>query len=258
MPNPTPLSLARPFVAVITGSTNGIGRAVAQALAAAGADVVINGRAASVRARIALAALEAEGVRAHFIAADVAKADEVERLAAEAWAWQGRVDLWVNNAGADILSGGRFKLGWQEKLDRLIAVDLWGTVQCCHWAGERMQAQGFGQIINIGWDQAERGGVTTASGQMFSLVKGGIMAYSRSLAAALAPQVRVNCVAPGWIETAWGEEVSRSRYEKVREQVPLRRWGTPADIAGAILWLASPQASYITGQTIAVNGGAVT
>ncbi|MCO6451974.1 MAG: SDR family oxidoreductase [Caldilineales bacterium] len=251
-------TLPRPFISVITGSTTGIGRAIAQTLAAAGSDVIINGRSASTRSQIAVAAVEALGVQAHFIAADVADAEGAARLVREAWDWQGRVDLWVNNAGADILSEGRFRLDAEEKLARLIEVDLWGTVRCSRLAGARMQAQGFGQIINIGWDQAEHGGVRSESGQMFSLVKGGIMAYTRSLAKAMAPNVRANCVAPGWIETAWGEEVSRERYERIRQQVPMQRWGTPEDIAGAILWLASPAAAYITGQTIAVNGGEVT
>ena len=118
-----------------------------------------------------------------------------------------------------------------------------------------MKRQGFGQIINIGWDQAERGGVSSMSGQLFSLIKGGIMAYTRALAKALAPTVRVNCVAPGWIETEWGERISPRLYEYTKNQIPLGRWGTPEDIANAIVWLASPATNYTTGQTIYVNGG---
>lgn len=252
---PAPIQLPKPYVAVISGSSHGIGRATALALAAAGADVVINSRQVNTRAQLAVAAAEAQGVRALHIAADVSQAEAAASLVEQAWQWQGRVDLWVNNAGADVLSQGRYRLNWEEKLAPLLATDLWGTVRCCELAGSRMLAQGSGQIVNIGWDQAERGSVASTTGQLFSLVKGGVMAYTRALARACAPKVRANCVAPGWIETDWGEEVSRSRYERIREQIPLQRWGRPEDVAQAILWLASPASAYLSGQTIYVNGG---
>lgn len=243
------------LVAVVTGGTRGIGQATALALAAAGANVIINSREADVRGRVVLAQLAALGAQGSHIPADVSVADDVAHLVEAAWAWQGHVDLWVNNAGADILSGGRYRLNWRQKLEQLLAVDVWGTVTCSEVVGERMVQQGEGHIINIGWDQAEVGAEMTASGRLFALAKGGIMDYTRALARALAPAVRVNCVAPGWIETAWGEEVSSARKERIRQQIPLLRWGTPDDIAQAILWLASPAASYITGQTLRINGG---
>ena len=242
-------------VALVTGSTRGIGRATALALAKAGADVIVNGRHAGPRADITRAAIEAQGVQALYIPADVSRAEDVVRLMETAWAWQDRVDVWVNNAGADVLSGPSWRQPWEERLEALLATDIWGTVRCSQLAGERMVAQGSGHIINIGWDQAERGGVSTMSGQLFSLVKGGIMSYTRALALALAPDVRVNCVAPGWIETNWGEAVSEGLYRQIEAQIPLQRWGTPEDVANAIVWLASAEASYLTGQTIYVNGG---
>ena len=205
--------------------------------------------------RIVLAAVEALGVNAIHIPTDVSDPEALASLVQRAWDWQGQVDLWVNNAGADVLSGPKWREPWEERLEQLVATDLWGAVRASQWAGEKMQRQGFGQIINIGWDQAERGGVSTSSGQLFSLVKGGVMAYTRSLAKALAPSVRVNCVAPGWIETEWGERISTRLYENTKNRIPLGRWGTPNDVANTIVWLASPEASYITGHTIYVNGG---
>lgn len=244
-------------VVVVTGSTRGIGRAIVLALAAAGANVIVHSRTASERSAIVLAHAEALGVQAHVLYADISVETEVTNLVDDAWTWHGYVDLWVNNAGADILSGGRYQLGWQGKLQQLLQVDVQGTVFCSELVAARMLEQGWGHIINVGWDQAEVGGTTTASGRLFSLAKGGIMAYTRALARALAPRVRVNCVAPGWIETAWGQEVSQARKERIRQGIPLQRWGSPADVAEVVVWLASPAASYITGQTIRVNGGVV-
>ena len=249
------LVLPRPFVAVITGASAGIGRATALALAAAGADVVLNSRRGDERALLARMAVEAQGADALYIPADVGDVGDLVRLMEQAWAWKGRVDLWVNNAGADVMSQGRYRWSWERKLQALLATDVWGTVRASEWVGERMKQAGRGQIINLGWDQAEPGRVSSESGRMYGLVKAGIMAYTRALARALAPEVRVNCVAPGWIETGWGENVSRERYEAIRSRIPLARWGRPEDVANAILWLASPAADYITGQTILVNGG---
>jgi 3-oxoacyl-[acyl-carrier protein] reductase len=96
-----------------------------------------------------------------------------------------------------------------------------------------------------------------ANPELFSAVKGGVLAYSRSLARALAPSVRVNVLSPGWIETAFGEQADPEWRRSVAESTPLKRWGTPADVAAAAVYLASPAAAFITGQTINVNGGLV-
>ncbi len=95
------------------------------------------------------------------------------------------------------------------------------------------------------------------SGQLFAAVKAAVMAFSRSLAKSLAPTVRVNCVAPGWIRTAWGEHASPIWQERVMEETPLKRWGEPQDIADTVAFLVSQQASFLTGQTLMVNGGVV-
>jgi NAD(P)-dependent dehydrogenase (short-subunit alcohol dehydrogenase family) len=95
------------------------------------------------------------------------------------------------------------------------------------------------------------------SGQLFAAVKGAVMCFTRSLALTLAPEVRVNCLAPGWIRTAWGETAPEAWQERVRRETPLGIWGLPEDVANAAVWLASSAASFVTGQTIRVNGGAV-
>ncbi len=95
------------------------------------------------------------------------------------------------------------------------------------------------------------------SGELFATVKAAVMGFTRSLALSLAPEVRVNCLAPGWIKTAWGEKASQAWQERVQRETPLQRWGTPADVAQTALWLASPAAAFVTGQVVRVNGGAV-
>jgi 3-oxoacyl-[acyl-carrier protein] reductase len=122
--------------------------------------------------------------------------------------------------------------------------------------GRRMKARGRGVILNMGWDQAETG-MEGDSGQLFGATKAAVMAFTKSLALSLAPEVRVNCLAPGWIRTAWGDQASAKWQERVRRETPLGRWGTPHDVARAARWLASPKAGFITGQVVRINGGAV-
>ncbi|HSN76381.1 MAG TPA: SDR family oxidoreductase [Anaerolineae bacterium] len=241
---------------VITGSTSGIGRTVALAFARAGATVLVHGRNAEAAAEVA-AVIATLGRRAPVVLADLADHAQIERLVDDAWAALGRVDLWINNAGADVLTGGALHQPFAERLQRLLDVDLRATLLCSHLVGHRMLAQGGGQIINVGWDQALNGGVGTESGQLFAAAKAGVVGFSKALARGLAPTVRVNVIAPGWIETAWGETVNRDLYERLRRQTPLQRWGTPDDVAAAVLYLASPAAGFLTGQVLMVNGGTV-
>jgi 3-oxoacyl-[acyl-carrier protein] reductase len=119
-----------------------------------------------------------------------------------------------------------------------------------------MKRRGRGVILNMGWDQAETG-MEGDSGQLFAATKAAVMAFTRCLALSLAPEVRVNCLAPGWIRTAWGEKASDIWQARVLRETPLARWGTPDDVAHAACWLASPAAQFITGQIVRINGGAV-
>ena len=111
-------------------------------------------------------------------------------------------------------------------------------------------------MLTIGWDQADRG-MEGNSGELFSATKNAVMGFSRSLALSLAPHVRVNCIAPGWIKTAWGEIASDAWQQRVLRETPLKRWGIPEDIAKAARFLCSGDASFITGQVVNVNGGAI-
>jgi len=110
--------------------------------------------------------------------------------------------------------------------------------------------------VTMGWDQAETG-MEGDSGELFAATKGAILAFTRSLALSLAPAVRVNALAPGWIKTAWGERSSQTWHDRVLKETPLARWGTPEDVAEVARFLVSPASEFITGQIIRVNGGSV-
>jgi 3-oxoacyl-[acyl-carrier protein] reductase len=113
-----------------------------------------------------------------------------------------------------------------------------------------------GAILNMGWDHVGTG-MAGADPQLFAAVKGGVLAFSKSLARALAPDVRVNVLCPGWIETGFAEQADRDFYRSVAHNTPLGRWGRPQDVASAALYLASPEAAFVTGQAMNVNGGVV-
>jgi 2-amino-4-hydroxy-6-hydroxymethyldihydropteridine diphosphokinase len=241
--------------ALVTGSTSGIGRAIAETLALAGADVIVHGRRSRPIAEALAARLTESGVRSRAILADVSRREQRAMLVEAAWA-EGAIDIWINNAGADTLTGDAASWSFERKLEALWSIDVQGTMFLARDVGARMKERGRGVIINIGWDQAETG-MEGDSAQLFSTAKGAVMAFTRSLALSLSPEVRVNCIAPGWIQTAWGEHASSTWQERVLRETPLRRWGRPEDVAAACRWLVSPAASYITGQIIRVNGGAV-
>ncbi len=242
--------------AVVTGSSSGIGRAIAIELGRAGADVVVHTRSSLSAAEQTAREIRQQGRESPVIMADLSDREQLSRFAEAGWNALGGCDIWVNNAGVDLLTGADAKLDYLAKLARLLAVDVTATVSLSKIIGERMRAGGGGCILNIGWDQSDRG-MAGDSGELFATAKNAIMGFTRSLAVSLAPEVRVNCIAPGWIRTAWGEEASEYWQDRVMEETPLKRWGTPEDIAHAARFLASPQAVYITGQVININGGAV-
>jgi 3-oxoacyl-[acyl-carrier protein] reductase len=240
--------------ALVTGATSGIGTAIALELASAGADVIVHGRRQDAAQKV-VQHITAHHVQGHFLLADLRSPKVCETLAAAAWE-QGPVHIWINNAGADTLTGAAAHWPFEKKLRGLLDVDVTATVLLAREAGRRMKAQGHGVILNMGWDQAETG-MEGDSGQLFGAAKAAVMAFSKSLALTLAPEVRVNCLAPGWIRTAWGENASEAWQERVRRETPLGRWGTPEDVARAARWLVSPAAAFITGQVIRINGGVV-
>jgi 3-oxoacyl-[acyl-carrier protein] reductase len=243
---------------VVTGASSGIGRAIATAFAAAGARVGI-GFCRSFDAAQALAGELGRGRVGdgghHLLQADLSTLEGCTKIVNDAFGALGHVDVWVNNAGADVLTGEARSWPDERKLEMLIDVDLKATIRCSRLVAERMRSGGC--IVNIGWDHATIDGMAGANPELFAAVKGGVLGFSKSFARSVAPDIRVNVLCPGWVETAYGAGVDRTFYAKVAAATPLGRWGQPEDLAGAAVWLASPAAAFVTGQAINVNGGTV-
>jgi len=251
---------ARPLAGravLVTGASSGIGRAIAVAVARAGADVALTYRSNDSGAREVEREIRALGRRAVVIQFDLTNDRSVSALGPAAREAIGRLDVWVNNAGADILTGSGALLSDVEKLDLLLAADLRGTILASWHAAEMLGAQeGGGVIINMSWDHVLTG-MAGLNPQLHAAAKGAVLAFSKSLARSVAPRVRVNVLAPGWIETSFGAGLDEGVRLAVAESTPLKRWGTPDDVAGAAVFLASPAAAFLTGQTILVGGGVV-
>ena len=238
--------------AVVTGASSGIGRAIAIALATPGADVVVHARANRDGAEETARAIRELGRDALVTMHDLRDPDEHDALIDAAWGWR-PIDIWINNAGADVLTGVAATASFEEKLDMLLAVDVVATIRLARAAGERMTERG-GVILNMGWDQAATG-MAGDSGEMFAATKGAIAAFTKSLAKSLAPNVRVLCLAPGWIRTQWGEQASDAWRECAESESLVGRWGTPEDVARVARFLVSDGAAFVNGQVVNIDGG---
>lgn len=243
--------------AFVTGSSRGIGRATAIELARRGWNVGVHYWKSEQGAAETQANIEALGRRSFLLKANLREPVSAGPLVAEAWMKANGLDAWVHIAGADVLTGEAAHLSYEQKLEETMRVDLVGTILACRSVGKRMAARGSGSIITIGWDQAATG-MEGDTGEIFAAVKGGIASFTRSLAKSLAPNVRINCIAPGWIKTAWGEGASKVWHDRVQRETPLKRWGSPDDVARAVAFLVSDDSNFLTGQTLNVNGGVVT
>lgn len=240
-------------VAIVTGSSSGIGRGIAHRLAGEGCGVVVNGIDPAGVERVCgeLAALDGAG-RVTGVAADVSRPEQVDELF-QAWRREfDRLDILVNNAG--IWQKTPFHKMPREEWDRVLAVHLGGFFNCSRRAAEIMVGQGFGCIISMSSISDSRAHEHAAA---YDAAKGAILAGSRAMAVDLgAYGVRVNCVSPGPIVVeSWEAFTTPDARREMARQVPLGRVGEPADVAGVVAFLASDDASYITGQTVYVDGG---
>jgi 3-oxoacyl-[acyl-carrier protein] reductase len=253
-------SIAAPLagrVVLVTGASSGIGRAIAVGAAQAGADVALTYKSNVAGARDTESQVRALGRHVATFQLDIADESAIARIGPAVRDGFGRLDVWVNNAGADILTGPGASLSDLQKMDLLLSVDLRGTIVGSWRAAEILAAQpDGGVIINMSWDHVLTGMAGT-NPQLFAAVKGGVLAFSKSLARSVAPRVRVNVLAPGWIETSFAADLHSDRHAAVAQSTPLARWGTPDDVAGAAVFLASPAAAFMTGQMLLVGGGVV-
>ena len=240
--------------AVVTGSSSGIGRATALELAQAGASVIVHAGRSQAAANDVAELIRSRGGESQVIMADLSDQAQHENLVEQAWSWKGSVDIWFNNAGADVLTGEKARWSFEQKASLLWQVDVLAAMRLSRLVGARMKTRGSGTIVNTGWDQVEQG-MAGDSGELFAAIKGAVMAFTKSLAQSLGPEVRVNGIAPGWIRTAWGEGASEAWQARAKRECLLERWGEPEDVARAVRFLASPAAGFISGQILNVNGG---
>ncbi len=243
-------------IVLVTGASSGIGRAIALRCARAGADLAITYRTNQSGAEATAQEIRVLGRRAEVIRTDISRPEDIAALVQRLKETFGIIDVWINNAGADILTGESGRLSRIEKLDLVLSVDLRGTILASWAAVDLMRAQGGGAIINMAWDHVSLG-MKGENPALYSAAKGGVASFSKSLARDVAPEIRVNILAPGFIETAFGEAAHTKFRQQVAEMTPLGRWGTPDDVAAAAVFLASDDAAFLTGQTIMVNGGVV-
>jgi len=239
---------------VVTGAGRGIGRALALAFAGQGATMLVHYGHAQQEAEEVVRQINAMGGRAMLAQADLSHPQEAYQLVSQAHALLGPIDVWINNAGASANSAETLGLSEEERFERVMAIDVMGTWCCCRAVAEYMTAGGC--ILNLGWDHAIDGAAGFVN-QLYAVSKGAVISMTRGFASTLAPRIRVNCIAPGWVENDWSLSRPASFRKKVEQKIPLGRWGTPADIVAAALFLASPSASFITGQVFIVDGGEV-
>jgi 2-hydroxycyclohexanecarboxyl-CoA dehydrogenase len=240
-------------VAMVTGAGRGIGAAIAQRLAASGAAVAL----CDVDAELAHATAEglrADGARVQGFPIDVASGDSVAQAVDAIGAALGPIDVLVNNAGIDVIA--LFLETDETTWDRLWSVNLKGVLHCCKRVLPGMIERGFGRIVNLASDA---GRVGSSGEAVYSATKGGVIALTKALAREMARHgITVNCVAPGPTDTALLAQVaaySEKLHAGLARAIPLGRIGRPEDVAGAVAFLASGDAAYITGQTLSVSGG---
>lgn len=239
--------------ALVTGASRGIGRAVAVALAAAGAKVAVNYAGNDAAAEETKAAIEAVGGVAVLVKADIASSEEVEGMVGQTIEAFGRIDILVNNAG--ITRDGLLMRMKDEDFDAVINTNLKGVYYATKAVTKFMMKNRYGRIINM----ASVVGLTGNAGQAnYAAAKAGVIGFSKTVARELAPRgITCNMVAPGLIATDMTKDLPEKAREAMMASIPLGRAGQPEDVAQAVLFLASDNASYITGQVINVDGGMV-
>jgi 3-oxoacyl-[acyl-carrier protein] reductase len=237
-------------VAIVTGAAQGIGRAIAETLAEAGADIVV-ADLDPTRSKDTVAAVEKAGRKALNLKVNVADANDAKAMADQVFKDWGKIDILVNNAG--ITRDGLLLRMKEEDWNVVLQVNLNGTFHCTKAVLQPMTKQRYGRIVNIASIVGTMGNVGQAN---YAASKAAVIGFTKTVAREYASRnVTVNAVAPGFIDTAMTQGLTAEVKETLQKQIPLARLGTPADIANAVRFLVSDDAAYITGHVLHVNGG---
>ncbi len=240
-------------VALVTGGSRGIGRGIALELAKRGATVIVNYNASADAAQEIVQTIESAGGKALAVQADVSLLADADRLVKTAIDTYGKIDILINNAG--VTRDNLIALMREEDWDTVINTNLKSAWNCSKAVSRAMMRKRYGRIVNI----TSVSGIAGNGGQSnYSASKAGLIGLTKSLARELAPrQITVNAVAPGFVGTDLTSGLPPNILEQVNKSIPLERWGTVEDVAYAVAYLASDEASYITGQVLSVDGGLV-
>lgn len=250
---PFPRSLLRDRVAIVTGASRGIGRAAAVRLAEAGARVVINYLQRDDAADETITELKELGAQWLLVKGDIADFDVARATVAKTIAAFGRLDVLVANAG--IWEGAPIENMPEELWDRVLDANLKGTFTACRAVVPEMKQANSGSIVIVSSTAGQRG---EAGYSNYAASKGGQISFAKSLATELAPHIRVNCVAPGWVDTELNAPVFNNGHkEEIAQSIPLRRIASADDVASPIVFLASDWSRHISGEVLNVNGAAV-
>jgi len=239
-------------VAIVTGGSRGIGRAIAERFAAEGAKVVVNHVSGSGTADAVVAAIRAAGGEAIAVQADVSKSADVAALVAATIKHYGRIDILVNNAG--VMFTKPMLETSEDEWNQTIATNLTGPYLCSKAVAPIMTSQGAGTIINM----SSNSGLYHPSAMRFTeyvVSKAGLNGLTKAMALAFGPEIRVNAICPGWIRTEMVGHIDEIVQQRILDETALRRWGTPSDIASAAVYLASDESSFVTGELHLVAGG---
>jgi 3-oxoacyl-[acyl-carrier protein] reductase len=248
-------------VALVTGAGGALGGAVARAFGREGATVALGYRSSEASAARALEEIEAAGSSGHIAGLEVTDPDSVERFVAEAAERYGRIDALVNTAGRiDPADAVRFAESDAGEFAKLLDVDLMGTFRVCQAAVPHLRATGNGSIVNFSGSYGNGTNpenVVSSVAVTYCAAKGGVRAFTAALARDLAPEIRVNALAPGPIVANWEEdwEIPKEHIDEALAMTPLGRMGMPEEIAETVLYLASDGGGYTTGQVLEVSGG---
>jgi len=239
-------------VAIVTGASRGIGRSIGTRFAGEGAKVVVNYRDRTADADAVVAEIRSAGGDAFAVAADVSNSAQVQRLVNETIARYGRIDVLVNDAGV-MVAKGLFETT-EDDWDQTIDINLKGAYLCSKAVAPIMIRQERGTIINM----SSNSGLYHPSAMRFTeyvVSKAGMNGLTKAMALALGPHVTVNAICPGWIRTDMVEVIEPEVQQRILDETALHRWGTPDDVASSAVFLASDEASFITGELLIVAGG---
>lgn len=240
-------------IALVTGASRGIGRSIALKLAEAGASVCVHYNNNIEEAKMTVERIIKDGGKAFHYKAKIVNSNEIKLMIDQVANKYGKLDILVNNAG--IWKEAAIDRMTEEELEEMLAINVKGVFYCCKYAVQLMKKAGKGRIINISSTAGQRGEPFHSH---YAASKGAIISFTKSLAVELAPHnILVNTIAPGWVDTDMSSEALAKDYIAIISEIPLKRVAQPDEIAGAAVFLASDEASFITGAIININGGAV-